>query len=202
MKFVAKSLILLLSIATGFGADKDQQVFRPVDPEDYPNRQTISKLTIAADAFTTRDETEKAFGKLDPKKYGILPVLVLFKNDSSEALRLDTMKVEYMRPDRRRLQPIPAHEVRFLRGVEKPNPSSVGMPAPPIPGIGRKKKNPLAADEVEGRSFAAKMLPPNDSAWGFFYFNTTHWDESLLYVTGIVEAATGQELFFYEIPLE
>ena len=72
----------------------------------------------------------------------------------------------------------------------------------PIPRIGGKKKNPLDAAEVHGRSFAVEMLPPHDSASGFFYFNTVSYDEAVLYITGIVEAATGQELFYFEIPLE
>ena len=55
--------------------------------------------------------------------------------------------------------------------------------------------------ELQGRAFAAKMLPPHQSAHGFFYFNTAHFRASQLYITGIREAATGKELFYYEIPL-
>ncbi len=88
MKLVGKGLILLLSIATVFGGDKDEEPFRPGGPETFPHHQTISKLTIAADAFTTRAETDKVFGKkLDPAKYGILPILILVKNDSSQSLK-------------------------------------------------------------------------------------------------------------------
>ena len=46
------------------------------------------------------------------------------------------------------------------------------------------------------------MLPPGDTASGFFYFHTASHAGSILYVTGIEEAATGQELFFFEIPLD
>jgi hypothetical protein len=202
MKLVGKGLVLLLSIATALGGDKDEEPFRPGGPETFPHRQTISKLTIAADAFTTRAETEKAFGrKLDPAKYGILPILILLKNDSQEALRLDRMKVEYIRPDRRRLEALPPDEVRFLSGIKKPNPSGVRLPVPSLPGMGGKK-NPLESQQVQGWSFSAQMLPPGDSAYGFIYFNSAHWEESILYITGIYEAATGQELFYYEIPLE
>jgi len=47
-----------------------------------------------------------------------------------------------------------------------------------IPGPGSKikvlkgKKNPLDAWEIEGRAFAAQMLPPGQTASGFFYFQT------------------------------
>ncbi len=185
-----------------FGGDKDEAPFRPGGPETFPHHQTISKLTIAADAFTTRAETDKVFGKkLNPAKYGILPILILVKNDSAQALRLDRMSVEYIRPDRRRLEPLPPEDVRFLNGIKRPNKTGAKLPVPSIPGLGGKK-NPLESQQVQGWSFAAKMLPPGDSAYGFIYFNSIHWDESILYITGIYEAATGQELFYYEIPLE
>ncbi len=175
--------------------------FHPKPAAEYPNRQTVAGLTIAADAFTTAKETKTAFGKLNPNRYGVLPVLVVMQNDSDKALRLDGMRVEYIRPDSRRIQAIPADEVRFLYGVERPKPG-VMTPRYPIPGLGRRKKNPLAAFEIESRAFSAKMLPPGDFAYGFFYFNTASFPDSVLYITGIVEAATGQELFYFEIPLE
>ncbi len=192
-------MILLLSIVFPSWADKP--AFRPKPASEYPNRQTISGLTIAADAFSTAKETKTAFGKLNPNRYGVLPVLVVMQNDSDKALRLDGMRVEYIRPDHRRLQAVPADEVRYLYGVERPRPGVTG-PRYPIPGIGKRKKNPLAAFEIESRAFSAKMLPPGDFAYGFFYFNTASFPESILYITGIVEAATGQELFYFEIPLE
>ncbi len=194
------SLILLLSIASVPAAEKPA-AFRPKPAAEYRNHQTISQLTIAADAFTTSKETKAAFGKLNPNRYGVLPVLVVMQNDSDKALRLDGMRVEYIRPDHRRLQAVPAEEVRFLYGVERPKPGVMG-PRYPIPGLGKRKKNPLAAFEIVSRAFSAKMLPPGDFAYGFFYFNTAFFPESILYVTGIEEAATGQELFYFEIPLE
>ena len=40
------------------------------------------------------------------------------------------------------------------------------------------------------------------SANGFFYFQTAHRQGARLYLTGIREAATGKELFYFEIPLD
>ena len=193
-------MILLLSIVAAPAAEKPA-AFRPKPAAEYPNRQTISGLTIAADAFSTAKETKTAFGKLNPNRYGVLPVLVVMQNDSDKALRLDGMRVEYIRPDHRRIQAVPANEVKYLYGVEQPKPG-VMRPRLPIPGIGGRKKNPLAAFEIESRAFSAKMLPPGDFAYGFFYFNTASFSDSILYITGIVEAATGQPLFYFEIPLE
>jgi hypothetical protein len=65
-----------------------------------------------------------------------------------------------------------------------------------------KGKNPLTAWEIEGRAFAAKMLPAGQTASGFFYFQTGLQRGATLYLNGLADAASGQEMFYYEIPLE
>jgi hypothetical protein len=45
------------------------------------------------------------------------------------------------------------------------------------------------------------MLPPGESASGFVYFQTSHRPGSVLYITGIRDAASRRELFYFEIPL-
>lgn len=198
MSVLRNGLILVLSIAA-LGAADDRN-FHPRPASEYANKLTIAGLTIAADAFITPRETKAPFGKLNPNDHGVLPVLVVMQNDSRQTLRLEQMRVEYLREDGRRIKAVPASEVRFLYGIEKPNLSGRRVPHP-IPGLG-KKKNPLAAEEIEGRAFSARMLPPGDSASGFFYFNTAPLRSAQLYITGISEASTGQELFFFELPLE
>jgi hypothetical protein len=64
------------------------------------------------------------------------------------------------------------------------------------------KKNPLAKEEIEMRAWAAKMLPPGESAHGFLYFRTGHRSGAKLYVTGLEEAGSGKELFYFEVPLD
>ena len=52
------------------------------------------------------------------------------------------------------------------------------------------------------RAWAAKMLPPGESGHGFFYFRTGHRPGAKLYVTGLMDAATGKDLFYFETPLD
>ncbi len=201
MRLLRNSLLVLLCLGAGSFRAADNPPFRPGPASSFRNHQTISKLTIAAEACGTRERTHPAFGKLNPNKYGILPVLVVMQNDSDRALRLDGMRVEYIRPDHKRLEPIPAEEVKYIHGPRRPNTSPKPYPVG-IPGLGGKKKSPLANSEIEERAFAAKMLPPHDDTHGFFYFYSADHRGATLYITGITEAATGQELFFFEIPLE
>lgn len=142
--------------------------------------------------------TSTAFGKLNPNQHGVLPVLLVLQNESKQAIRLEQMKIEYIDADRTRIDATPAADVPFLYGPRRPN-----FNPSPIPGINlNRKKNPLAVPEIETRAFSAKMMPPAESAHGFFYFQTPHRPGSKLYVTGLQNAATGKELLYFEIPLD
>lgn len=205
MRLPRNSLLLLLSIATVAGADKDSAAFPPGSAAGYANHQTVSGLVLAAEPFNTKRETKAAFGKLDPNKHGILPILLVLQNDSGQALRLDEMRVAYIRADRREFDAIPPEEVRYFgfQGGSSASPIPSPRPRSPIPGLGGGgKKNPLDVWEIEGRAFLAKMLPPKEAAHGFFYFNTALDRGGKLLVTGIRIASSGQDLFFIEIPLD
>ena len=152
-----------------------------------------------ADPFDTEAKASLAFGKLNPNQYGILPVLVILQNDGDQTLTLEGMRLEYILPTRQHLEATPAREVPYTRGTDRPKVYSNPLP---IPRAGGLKKNPLNAWEIEGRAFSAKMLPPGQSASGFFYFQASSTPGSVLYLTGIREASSRRELFYMEIPFD
>ena len=184
-----------MSIAAAFAADKTP--FKAAPAASYAHKQTNDGITIAAEPFTNPDKLKTAFGKLDPNEYGILPVLVVVQNDGKEAIRLDRLKVEYVSP-KVRVESTPARDVRYVRGVQRPG--AVQGPAGRIKVLG--KKNPLDAWEIEGRAFAAQILPPGQSASGFFYFNTEPQPNASIYINGLIEAKSGKELFYFDVPLQ
>ena len=199
MPFLFKRLVLFLSITAAFAADKEHTPFRPDAAANYAHRQTNDKVTIAVDPYVMGDKVQTAFGKLNPYEYGILPVLVVVQNDSGKAIRLDRIEAVYTGPQGAKVEATPAGDVRYLRGADRPK---IATGPPGIGKIGRNTKNPLAAWEIEGRAFAAKMLPAGQTASGFFYFQTGLQRGATLYLSGLADASTGQELFYYEIPLE
>jgi len=196
MPFIFKGLVLYLSIAAAFAADKDT-AFRPDPAASYPHHQTNSHVTIAADPYMAGEKLKAAFGKLDPYVYGILPVLVVIQNDSGQTLRVKDLKAEYVGPRGERIPATPASDVRYARPPKRP----AAVPTP-VGSIAMKgKKNPLDAWEIEGRAFSAEMLPAGNSASGFVYFQSGLERGATLYVSGITEAATGKELLYFEIPI-
>ena len=193
MPFVFKRLVLYLSISAAFAADKES-TFRAPAADSLAHHQTNSKVTIGADAYTSPDKEKTAFGKLDLYARGVLPVLVVIQNGGDKAIRLDGIKAVYVGPNHNRVEATPAKEVRYINGPNQPI-----VPTSPLPT--RTRKNPLDAWEVEGRAFAAKTLPPGESASGFFYFQAGMQAGATIYLNGITEPATGEELFYFEIPL-
>jgi len=190
---------VLLSIATALAADKERPRFAPGPAASFASHQTLDKITIAAVPYLSDAETATAFGKLNPNKYGVLPVLVILENETGKALRLD-LTAEFETADNKHVRALSVDEVQHLRGVTKPPKITGGKPLP-IPFPTRAKSGPLNVWEIEGRAFAAKLLPVGERAYGFFYFEAEHEQGSKLYLTGIRDASTGQDYFYYEVPL-
>ena len=198
MPFVFKSLALLLSISAAAAADKETP-FKAAPAASYASHQSNAQITIGVDPYVTLDKVQLAFGKLNPGQFGILPVLVVIQNDSDKAIRLDRLKVQYVGPNHERIEATPARDVRYLKPPQRP--SAIDGPAGKVKVL-KTKKNPLDEWEIEGRALAAPMVPPGQSASGFLYFQTSLQLNATLYLSGLYEAATGKEIFYFELPLQ
>jgi hypothetical protein len=187
-------VLMILSIAA-LGADKDKR-FAPAPADSFATKQSQGKVVVAAVPYVTEEELKAAFGKANPYKFGILPVLVVIQNNSDKALRLD-LKAEYIDPRDRHIDSIPPQDVAYdAKSPQRPSTSGSPLPLP------KRGKNPLLNSwEVVGRAFSAKMVPPGESVHGFFYFHTQLQPNSRLYLNGLSEAQSGNELFYFEIPL-
>jgi hypothetical protein len=192
-------LLLAVSIAAGTGADSEKSRFEVKPAAAYPHRQTSEKVTIAAEPMETDEQTREAFGKINPYRFGVLPVLIVIQNDGPNAIRVDRIKLAYTLPDRTRIEATPAQDLRFIHGAKQPQ----GLPGP-TGGIRIKRppKNPLAEWEIEGRAFAAKMVPAGQSASGFVYFQLPQSSAAAtVYISGLEDAVSGKELYYFEIAL-
>jgi hypothetical protein len=192
-------LLLAVSIAAVWGADNEKSRFEVKPAAAYPHHLTSEKVTIAAEPMETDEQTREAFGKVNPYRYGVLPILLVVQNDGADAIKVDRVKLIYSLPDGTRIEATPAQDVRFLHGTQAPN---------RLPGVAggvtikRTPKNPLAEWEIEGRAFAAKMVPAGQSASGFVYFQVPHSSAAAsIYVSGLEDPVSGKELYFFEIPM-
>lgn len=191
-------LLLAVSISAAWGADNEKSKFEVKPASAYPHHQTSEKVTIAAEPMETDEQTHEAFGKVNPYRYGVLPVLLVIQNDGPDAIKVDRIKLIYSLPDGTRIEATPAQDVRFIHGTQAPN--RLPGPAGGIT-IKRTPKNPLAEWEVEGRAFAAKMVPAGQSASGFVYFQVPQSSVAAsVYISGLEDPVSGKELYFFEIP--
>lgn len=199
MPLALKRLILLTSIASlALAADKDKPRLEVQPAASYPQHMTSQGLTIAAIPYTSEDQTKTAFGKVNPNNYGVLPVMLVIENAGNATIRVDRMKLEYVAGRDARIENTPAPDVKYLQGASRPKVIS----GPPVPIHMKGKKSPLSEWEIEGRAFSADMVPPHDKASGFVYFQTAPLRGAKLVINGLSDAKSGQELFFFEIPLE
>ena len=195
MPFVFKRLALFMSIAAAFAADKEQPVFKAPPAAAFAHKQTNGHITVGAELYISGEKLKPAFGKLVPYQYGILPVLVAIQNDSDSTIRLDQLRVEYEGPQGDRVEATPAKDVRYAIGPNRPHVTGQPIHLP-------SKKNPLNVWEIEGRAFAAQMLPAGQPAYGFFYFESDWKPGSTIYLTGMTDARSSRQIEFFEIPLQ
>jgi len=177
---------------------KEDARFIPGAAASYPSHQTSEKVTIGVKAYFDDEETRPIFGKKNPYNYGVMPVLVVIQNDSSKTIRLQPLQVVWVAPDRDRIEATPAKDVRYLTAPRRPAVPGTQAPIPKALG----HKNPLDTWGIEGRAFTAPMLPPGQSASGFFYFQTGFQHGATVYISGLREAESGKELLYFEVPVQ
>lgn len=195
-RFVILSIALAIMTSTVFAKDRGEKSFRAGSAAEYAH-QTSDQVTIGAKAFATEELTAQAFGKkADLLKYGVLPVLIVVENKRPKALDVRNLEINLVGADGRHVGPIAPEDIPYLR---KPSPRATVTPLPvPLP----RKKNPLNSSEIATRAFAAKVIAPGDSASGFFYFEAKSEPGDRIYVNGLHDAPNGQEIMYFEFPLE
>ena len=193
--FPSIALAAMLTIAA---AGSDNKSFQAKAASDYAH-QSSEQVTIGAKPYDNEELTAEAFGKkADLLKYGVLPVLVVIENKRDKSLDLRDLEVSLVGADGRHVTAVSPDEIPFL-GTQGKSHSVNKMPVPvPLP----KKKNPLNSPEIVVRAFAAKMLPPGDSASGFFYFEARPESGDSIYVNGLRDARSQKEIFYFEFPFE
>jgi hypothetical protein len=195
MRFVISSITL--TVAAVIVAAGTSQTFRAGAAGDYPH-QSSEQVTVGAKSFGTEELVSDAFGKKTALlKYGVLPVLVVIENKRQKTLDLRNLEVNLVASDGRHVSPVNPEDVPYLGAHGKTGGSQVPLPVP-LP----KKKNPLNSPEIVSRAFAAKMLPAGDSASGFFYFEAKPESGDKLYLNGLRDTPSGQEILYFEFPID
>lgn len=199
-------LILALAATTALSA-ADRQPFRAKEASKYPAKQSQGLVTVAVKPYHTAKLMKQAFGKTKPYKYGVLPILVVVTNKGDGVIGLENLKVRYITAERDGLEPVSAADLAYFN-PKGHQPTQKPSYIPGIPGLNKPKvkKGPLAKSEIRTREFSAPVLTPESTVSGFFYYTVGKGGDPVpgaaIYLSGLVDLQSGQELFYFEIPLD
>jgi hypothetical protein len=205
---VLLACLLLLAIAA-LAKERVFQMPKAFHAKTYPavDAHEDEKLAIAADPYDMPDKA--AIFTTDYRKEGLLPIYVIFSNDSDDVVSLGDMHVQLITKRRDKIEPATLDDIyrriskQKARGDEQ---GTIRLPVPiPRRGTNNRNLSPDAQLEAESMQFLAKAIEPHTTKAGFMSFDVRGIDNPLagaqLVLTGI-RRSDGTELFYFEIPLE
>jgi hypothetical protein len=169
--------------------------------DDHPTE----KVTVAVDPYDMADKAQ--IFTVNYASYGYLPVFFVVTNDSDQPVALSGMKAQLITMGRTKLYPATTDDLlrRMSRPARNDRPG-VQLPIP-LPGS-RKMKGGVsrqAQDEISQAQFGARSVEPHATASGFLFFDVSDISTPLaganFYLTGVRDAS-GNELMYFEIPME
>lgn len=187
--------LLLAGLSQTVAADEREFHIGPAS--NYPN-QTAAGLQIGAEAFAKEEQEKLAFGKKsDLRRNGILPVLVVVDNKGKKAVDLRDIEVNLMSNDGQRATSIPPDQLSQTKKVYRRNiPTGIPIPIP------QRKKTSMSSPDIFVRAFSARVVPPGDSASGFFYFKAQPELANKVYVNGLREVGSAREIMYFEFSID
>lgn len=200
-------LVLLLVVSLlAFAKTKDFVMPKPSPAVTYPahDQHPNEKFTIAADPYDMADKA--SIFQIKYAEGGYLPVFMVFTNDGDTPVSMKNLDVELITHNRDKIPAATEDDLyrRFSRtkGGDSANGKRIPLPIPSGPKVGVKKGQ---RDEIDGAMFAAQAVAPHETQAGFMFFDVSGISHPLaggrIIVTGVNDAK-GQELMYFEIPME
>lgn len=157
--------------------------------------------TVAADPYDMPDKANIFVIKY--RELGVLPIFVIFTNDTDQPISLADMKAQLVTADRTKISP--SDQDAIYRRVARPNRSTNPYPLPLPRTKVKGAVSRQAADEIQNAGFNARAVEPHSTQAGFMFFDVGDMAAPLagahLYLTGIRDAK-GNDLMYFDIALE
>ncbi len=176
---------------------------QPRPAKTYPahDEHPMEKIAVGLDPYDLADKTN--IFSVRYSEIGFLPIFVVITNDGDQPVELAGMKAQLVTVSRAKLSP--ATEEDIARRLARP---SANTNRYPIPFPTKKVKGGLskqAIEEIQNARFEAKAAEPHSTQSGFLFFDVSGVSVPLagahFYLTGVRDAK-GNELMYFEIPLE
>jgi hypothetical protein len=168
----------------------------------YPahDEHTSESVTLGLDPYDLPDKA--SIFTVHYSDVGLMPIFVVITNDGDQTVALSRMKAELVTVNRTKIPP--ATEDDIYRRIARPTGTISPNPLPwPKKAKGSISKD--AMEEIQNTQFAAKAVEPHGTQSGFMFFDVSDISNPLagahFYLTGVRDA-TGNELMYFEVPLE
>jgi hypothetical protein len=169
----------------------------------YPahDEHPLEAVAVGVDPYDLAEKT--TIFSVRYSEIGFMPIFVIVTNDGSQPVELSGLKAQLVTVNRAKLSP--ANEDDIARRLTRP---SANTNKYPIPFPTKKVKGGLskqALEEIQNAQFVAKAVEPHSTQSGFLFFDVSDLSTPLagahFYLTGVRDAK-GNELMYFEIPLE
>jgi len=137
---------------------------------------------------------------------GFLPIYLIISNDGDAPISLIGLKAELVTAHKEKIASAGGDDLR--RRFAKVNSNPTAPSRLPIPLPRRVPKGSISReglDELERAPFQARAVEPQSTQAGFLFFDVRDLNRPLpgayIYVSGLQDS-TGQELIYFEIPLD
>jgi len=200
-RFAVALLTLFIPVAVLAGKNFVKPVAKTAFNYPAHDLHRDEKVSIAADPY---DNPEKAkIFTINFAQHGFLPIFFIVTNDGDQPVSIASMEIKLITGHRSKLSPIGSDDLyRRLSNPQAKTSSNIPLPFP------RKVKGGVSRqemEEIESSQFAAKAVEPHTTQAGFFYFDVADLNAPLhdatIDISGVADAK-GNELLFFEIPME
>jgi hypothetical protein len=179
---------------------------RAFHAKTYPARDAHEdeKFTVAADPYDLEDKEAPVFA-VNYTKEGLLPIQVIFSNDSETPASIAKISVTFITRSRTKITPAAPEDI--YRRISKQVKRGDEPKMTPLPPIFKKKSRSVseaAQEEVETMNAKPKAVEGKSTQAAIYIFDVENLDHPLagakLVVSGVRRDT--QELFYFEIPME
>lgn len=157
-------------------------------------------VTVALDPYDMGDKA--GIFSVRYSEVGFMPIFVVVTNDSNQPISLADARPQLVTHDRTKISRATEDDIyrRIARAPKGPSANPLPWPKKAKGSISQKDR-----DEIQDAQFAARAVEPHSTQAGFMFFDVSGISAPLagayFYLTGVRDAK-GNELMYFEIPLE
>lgn len=198
--------LLLFSVS----AAQQQQQSQPMRTSALDSHEG---MTIAAEPWTSVEKYKQAFPKKNPYSSGILAIHVMFRNETTESIRVNLSRIrlslEIAEGNRQDLPSLTSDEVAdvvFRSKTKDPSRRTrLPLPLPSSTKVGHDKNWTELARQAEEVGVRAGVIAPHSTSEGLLYFDLQGQYDLLsnarLYIPELVALEKNHGLLFFDIDL-